>query len=286
MRDALRRFGAAVLAVLVSACSLPSQRLLEQARRQGLEIVTVDGGRYRMTAFRGHGDRPGPLHVYLDGDGTPWEPAGVPAADPTPRDALMLRLMALDPAPSLYLGRPCYDVHRLDPGCDSDLWTERRYGEDVVGALGAALEAVAASAGDRDVILFGHSGGGALALLLAARLARVRAVVTLAVNYDIDAWADQHGYRRLAGSLNPARQAPVRVPEWHLLGEHDRRIPPGLVLEALRQRPGTRVEVVAGFDHRCCWERLWPGLPGHLSRLVNAAMFAGHVKSHPPPPDH
>jgi pimeloyl-ACP methyl ester carboxylesterase len=282
-----RRFGAALLALALAGCSVPAERLYSEAGRLGLAPVVVVGGGFHMSAFHSPGSlRLDTLHVYLEGDGTPWDPPGVPATDPTPRDPLMLRLMALDHAPSLYLGRPCYDVHRRDPGCGPQLWTDGRYGEAVVEALAAALDGFATARGYREMLLFGHSGGGALALLLATRLQAVRAVVTLAVNYDIDAWADHHGYHRLGGSLNPALQAPVRVPEWHLLGGRDRRVPSRLMLEPLRRRPGARVEVVADFDHGCCWERLWPSLLGNLSRLVNAAMFAGHVKSLPPPPEH
>ena len=57
------------------------------------------------------------LHVYLEGDGRPWLDGGTRvAADPTPRDALALRLMQRDGSPSLYLGRPCHFIAD-DPHC-------------------------------------------------------------------------------------------------------------------------------------------------------------------------
>ena len=40
----------------------------------------------------------GALHVYIEGDGTPYVARHDFAADPTPRNPLMLRLMTLDPA--------------------------------------------------------------------------------------------------------------------------------------------------------------------------------------------
>jgi len=240
-----------------------------------------------MTAFRPPRSAAGDLlHVYLEGDGTPWTGAGVPAADPTPHDPLMLRLIGLDPAPSLYLARPCYDRHREDPGCAPDLWTDRRYGPVVVGALDQALRAFAAAHGYRGVVLLGHSGGGTLAMLLAARLPGVRAVVTIAANADIDLWADQHDYPRLAGSLNPVRDGPARVPEWHWLGGQDRQVPAQQMFPVLARRSCARVNVAADFDHRCCWESLWPRVLRELSHLSNTAMVAGHSNSPCPSREH
>jgi len=43
------------------------------------------------------------LHFYLDGDGTP-SLAGYPAVDPTPREPLVLDLMALDSGPAMHTG--------------------------------------------------------------------------------------------------------------------------------------------------------------------------------------
>ena len=63
------------------------------------------------------------------------------------------------------------------------------------------------SRGDIDrLVWLGYSGGGTLAMLLAPRFDQTTDVVTVAANLDIDAWTDRHGYSRLSGSLNPARQ--------------------------------------------------------------------------------
>ena len=77
------------------------------------------------------------LHVYLDGDGTPML-GSYPAADPTPRDPLVLDLMALDSTPSIYVGRPCY--HGLSGApCSPSLWTSGRYSEPVVASMAAGI---------------------------------------------------------------------------------------------------------------------------------------------------
>ena len=153
----------------------------------------------------------GVLHVYLEGDGTPWRHRTVIMPDPTPRRPLMLGLMALDPDASVYVGRPCYNGTYAEPGCDNRLWTSDRYSErgrvehDERGAPPRR-----AGRGAARVRLFGHSGGAALALLIAERLpTAVDAVLTLAGNLDTDAWTTHHGYSPLYGSINPAGRAPL-----------------------------------------------------------------------------
>jgi hypothetical protein len=114
---------------------------------------------YRRKARAGQS---GALHVYIEGDGRPFlEPTTV-AFDPTPRDPLMLRLMALDPAPSVYLGRPCYFGLDHDRGCNPAYWTVRRFAPEVVDSLAAALRSEAARSAARSIELYGHSGGGTL----------------------------------------------------------------------------------------------------------------------------
>jgi hypothetical protein len=201
------------------------------------------------------------LHVYLDGDGAPWL-GGYPAVDPTPRDPLVLDLIALDPAPAIYLGRPCY--HGLDgePACSPALWTSARYSEVVVVSMAAAVRRVLAARGAERVVWLGYSGGGALAVLLGARVPETAGVVTVAANLDVDAWADRLGSSRLVGSLNPARQPPLpsRVYQRHYVGGRDHTVP----AEVTRQN--AELVVMPDYDHRCCWTSLWPAVLSDLER--------------------
>src|SRR5262245_36969268 len=135
--------------------------------------------------------------------------------------------MALDPAPSVYLGRPCYHGLAASPGCESALWTASRYSPAVIDSMAGALRRILRTGGYNRVAWFGHSGGGALAVLLAPRFAETTDVVTIAANLEIDAWADLHGYARLAGSVNPAREPPLApaIRQRHYVGADDRRVP-------------------------------------------------------------
>lgn len=209
---------------------------------------------------------PGPLHVYLGGDGSPRGAARWRPPDPTPAEPVALRLMALDPAPRIYLGRPCY--HGTEP-CEPWIWTRGRYSEAVVASMAAALEA--ARRPGQPLVLIGHSGGGTLAMLLAARLSGVRAVVTLAGNLDVAAWTRLHGFEPFQG-LDPAREPrlPPGIVQLHVVGAGDRVVPPDLVLAAAA-RQGARARVLAGVGHDGPFEPSWPGLLAELAAALEAA---------------
>lgn len=283
------------LSLLLAACAGVPERLHRAAVEQGFAPLTLKGEGFLLTSYyKPPAAREEGLHVYLEGDGTPWVTPHRIADDPTPRNPLMLRLMARDPAAALYLGRPCYNGRADDAGCSPSLWTHRRYAPEVVSSMAAALNGFLLTyqqsrCGSRDplspeaarlvrrpapassppadnrvcgqmssLLFLGHSGGGVLALQLARRFPQTRLVVTMATPLDIDAWSDHHGYSRLQGSVNPADTPNAGFPEIHYFGEKDERVPPGLFRQALAKRPKARMVIVEKFTHACCWERIWP----------------------------
>ncbi|HYE34284.1 alpha/beta hydrolase [Methylocaldum sp.] len=252
--------GAALFTALwVAGCASPTQRINEEAADFGFEHLDLKGNGFRLNAFFKPAKTASTkrLHVYLEGDGTPWVSRWTVSDDPTPRDPVMLRLMALDESPALYLGRPCYYGYSADSGCSPVLWTHRRYGPEVIDGLADALQSFLRNRAFSELVLFGHSGGGALAVLLAPRFPQTSAVVTLAGNLDIDAWTAYHGYSPLAGSLNPAETKTNGIAEYHYFGETDRSIPPSVFEPVAKRRPHARVFVLPDFDHRCCWQEVW-----------------------------
>jgi len=283
-------------AATFAACASPTSRLRDFATDRGLERRTLVAGGFELTVFENAAFRrneaspaaalpvasdridtpagpaavlsPRPddarpvLHVYLEGDGLPWMYRVIVTPDPTPRRPLMLGLMSLDEAPAVYIGRPCYNGTSRDAGCDDALWTSARYSDRIVDSMAEAIRALAERHDYPVFRLFGHSGGGTLALLLAARLSGALDVVTIAGNLDTDAWTVHHGYSPLRDSLNPATEPELaaRVTQWHLLGGGDRVVPPALVRPYIeRAARATGVEFPS-FTHGCCWSRVWPGV--------------------------
>ena len=202
------------------------------------------------------------LHIYIEGDGTPWRNGRVPAQDPTPRRMLALELMAHDPAPGVYIGRPCYFGQAASANCNNALWTSERYSAAVVASMRRVIDGYLEQLAPTEVVLIGYSGGGALAALLAADLGPEVALVTVAGNLDTNLWTTLRGFLPLTGSLNPKDQAALLATQrqLHLVGERDSTVPAavtqsftgalGLPREPLREYPG--------FDHSCCWLQVWP----------------------------
>lgn len=254
------------LVLALSALGLSACQVLDTPDRPK---VTLQGGPFEHAGFVNAAytrpGRGGTLHVYIEGDGRPWLSRTRISADPTPLRALALELMDADPAPSLYLGRPCHFGGAGRPPCEPRHWTVGRYSPAVVGSMATAL--ADGARGFDEVVLIGYSGGGALAVLVAAVTdVHVAGLVTLAANLDTEAWSRHHGYHPLTESQNPREhlRALADVPQLHLFGSADRECPPTLFVPLLESF-GIPAVTVPGFDHRCCWTEAWPAVLAMLT---------------------
>lgn len=246
-----------MLGSLLAACASPGEKFTAAARARNFDFETIKTQDFELAIFRKAGSTSGNLHVYLDGDGSPWLDRRRVAHDPTSRQRLVLELMARDPATAILLGRPCY--YLTTAACDAHLWTQARYGETVVNNMVEALKKEQIRH-NRQITLVGYSGGGTLAMLIAARLPAVRRVVTVAANLDVEAWTKHHGYSALDASLNPAKEPVLRanVRETHWFGGADTNVPFHLMEAVARRGPQATVRLVPEFDHHCCWSDIWP----------------------------
>lgn len=237
--------------------------------RERADALAAQGGfaaapeAFPLRAYRRGARAPGPVTIFIEGDGARW-PRGRPPRDPTPEDPLALRLALADPTAKVaYLGRPC---QYLDDGprddCPSALWTSARFGDEAIAMTMGAIDRVKAATQASAIHLVGYSGGGALATLIAARRSDVTCLVTIAAPLDLTAWAEILAVAPLKQSVDPLARAAAltAIPQTHFAGGRDRTVPPA-TLAAYRQRqPHARFELVADFDHECCWVAAWSRL--------------------------
>ena len=265
----LRVLVALTAAVLLSGCAgfihTPAERIDAQAREAGFQPVTTVTGPLKAwlrTAPGAHMDAP--LTVYIEGDGAQWRGPYDPPNDPTPRNALTLRLALRDPGARVaYLGRPCQNLStEALAQCPRSFWVTARYSDAAVSYLNSAIDVLALSASASRVQLVGFSGGGAVALLLAARRADVECVVTLASPLDTNAWTSALDLTPLSRSLNPLDFAGrLRyVAQTHFSGADDKVVPTATLKEMIAMSPYARVEAFDGYDHECCWVLAWQAL--------------------------
>lgn len=198
------------------------------------------------------------LHVYIEGDGAAWLSPWHPPRDPTPTKPIALALAAQDPAAAVaYLGRPCQYLDTVGPNdCPAKYWTSHRFAPEVVESYQRVLDALKSRHGSHGLRLFGYSGGGALALLLAGARDDIVQVVTVAAPISVAEWTGWHKVSPLSGSLDPATRSGQLPPALHFVGTED-RVVPAEVVAPFAAKSGGRLRRVPGFDHECCWSRDW-----------------------------
>ncbi len=205
-----------------------------------------------------------PLVVYIEGDGYSWISRDRISDDPTPRRPLALELAVTDPRPNVvYLARPCQYVRDGSRrNCQPAYWDTAGYAPEVIAAFDAAIGLLVRRAAASQVFYVGYSGGGAVAALVAARRQDSAGLITVAGVLDHGAWTRLDGLEPLRYSLEPADEVTrlLSVPQRHLSGGRDRTVPSAVARAfAARYPEGRRpqIEVLADYDHECCWAERW-----------------------------
>ncbi len=207
------------------------------------------------------------LAIYIEGDGLAWISRRRQSSDPTPTNPVALRLATRDSSAKVaYLGRPCqFSQEEMDRACVPAYWGSHRYSEAVIRAIDQAIEKTKQEAKAKILNLFGYSGGGAVAVLVAARRSDVASIVTVAANLDHVRWTAMHEVSPLTGSLNPADYAPQvqHIRQIHLIGQDDTLVPQEVArayIARMTDERETTIVVLPDFDHHCCWVKAWPEL--------------------------
>jgi len=279
---AFRRATPLLLALLVpaalAACASSRQaEAPELARAAGWHWRIMPAGAFDLAVASSERSGGDTLTAYLEGDGLAYAWRGEPALDPTPTDPVALRLALADPGkmPVAWIGRPCqYTLPDHARNCRSAEWTLRRHAPEILDSVSAALDALKRQSGARRLVLIGYSGGGAVAVLLAARRRDVALIVTVAADLDLGYWTRREHLSPLTGSLDPADVAGAvkAIPQFHFTGADDDIVGTDVARAYLARLPAdapARLVEVPGFTHACCWARDWPSLMSEISTAAS-----------------
>lgn len=249
---------ALIAAVMASGCSTQPLDLNSASQGSQLTPVAVKTTQFTIQTLQPARVNSNVLRVYIEGDGRAWITSHTISNDPTPIKSMAPGLAVNDPHPAAYLARPCQYV--LGVNCSQRLWTTGRFGKDVVQAESEVLDALKSRYGVQEFELVGYSGGGAVALLLAATRSDVKQVQTIAGNIDPTAWTTLKHLAPLSNSLNPADFADqlAKVPQRHFIGMNDTVVPPEVSKAyMLKVQPTCGETVFVSADHHAGYEEAW-----------------------------
>ncbi|WP_242442993.1 alpha/beta hydrolase [Magnetospirillum sp. 15-1] len=259
---------ASLLASVTSCATFDRQGAADTlAVRGGLQRSLVKTDPFTLTTYSRLATPGRPVTIYIEGDGLAWLDRNRVSPDPTPRNPVALDLASHDRSANVaYLARPCqYTEPRFNPRCTEVYWTDRRFSEEVVASMNAAVEQIKRGASADTVHLVGYSGGGAVATLIAARRKDVASLRTVAGNLDHEAVNAHHGVSPMRGSLNPidVAGAASTIPQLHFSGSLDTVVPSVIARDYAKRAANPaciQVVTVEGATHADGWSERWPDL--------------------------
>ena len=226
---------------------------------QGLDRKLVKSGQFYITTYQKITDPTKPYIFYIEGDGNAFKNKR-PTLNPTPHGLMMIKLAASDPrANIIYIARPCqYTPISLNYACnDHTYWTSKRLSNEAIDVINMVIDQVNDGKGFH---LIGFSGGGGIAVLIAARNPNVIDIITISGNLDTEGFTAYHSVSPMQKSLNPIDYAKKlnHIPQLHLSGSQDKIIPPFIAKHFVKASNSRCVkQKIYNAQHNKGWEKLW-----------------------------
>ncbi len=133
---------------------------------------------------------------------------------------------------------------------------------DVVDSINQAITDIKSSNNASKIELVGFSGGGVIAMLIAAIRDDVSKIITIASNIDHVSWSKYHNVSLLEGSLNPIYfiNDLKNIQQLHLWGEKDGLVPvktQTAFINSMEKNKLFEYRILPEFTHTCCWDDYW-----------------------------
>lgn len=253
-----------LLVIFLSGCAAPPTA--HTAKKYGFNKVFIKTKIFNLASYQKLNGASNTINIYIEGDGNAWVSRYQVSQDPSPRTGTTMLLAALDSSHNVvYLARPCqYSPEDLKTVCDNKYWSIARYSEVVVDAIDNAVEQIKRQNKVAQINLIGYSGGGALAVLIAARRNDIASIRTVAGNLDLVGMDQIHKTTPLSESLDPlAVAAMVRhIPQLHFVGGKDHIVPSQIAYNFTKASgiDSSKVVILPKAGHNNIWHEHWPKL--------------------------
>jgi len=251
--------------IVITGCASDITKKVKAAEdiaiANNFEQKMVQSGDFVLTTYQRITDKNLPYVFYLEGDGQAFIGRYTVSDNPTPARPMLLKLAAIDERPNVvYIARPCqYTPLEQSPKCIQNYWTNKRMSEEVIASMNGAINDIS---NGQNISLVGFSGGGGVAVLIAARNKHVKDIITIAGNLDHVAFNKYHNAMPMTGSLNPIDYAKQisHVPQLHLSGEKDKRVPSFIATGYVAKSASKHVmhRTIENAEHMKGWEAVWP----------------------------
>ncbi len=251
------------------------------ASHRGFKKELVKGKGFWITTYQKIKDPNQPFVFYIEGDGVTSKKMSSgyrkPTQNPTPFNLVTLNLAHLDNRESVpnvvYLAQPCqYTPFNVNTLCGKEYWTRKKMAPEVVESLNKVINFIA---GNNPVHLVGYSGGGGLAILIAANNPNVGSIITVAGMLDRSQF---NKYHRLISdadySLDPLKYAKSvsKISQIHLSGTKDEIIPPFIASAFVKESNASKVQqkIILGAKHDSDkWKEIWHDFISQLPLAFN-----------------
>lgn len=268
------------IVILIGGCGLTSPDKFKSvsdrniiavniAKEAGLHPVGIQTKLFGIVSFQLDSIKDDTIYIYIEGDGYSWSSSNNPSDDPTPIIPFALYLASKDYHQNMvYLARPCQYLGldlNLKSNCTSNYWTKDRFSIPIIESMSEAIDGIKSKFHSKSIVLIGYSGGGALALLIAAKRSDIQKVVTVSGNLNVRGWEKEFRIDKLSGSEDPMdyRDRLKGINQLHLIAENDQIVPKNLSYEfinSMDKSPYIEVMIYPDFDHNCCWVDNWKDL--------------------------
>ncbi len=191
----LQAFFCFVVFLLLIGCNTIESRLdhsHELLAHAGFQTQIIKTTQFPLfSAYKGMSQNSEKITIFIEGDGYAWVDRYTVSDNPTPINPVGLNLAIQSAGARVYLARPCQYIITKSM-CQPSIWSYDRFSPAVIDSYMQAFDPIAHQFNGHKFDVVGFSGGGYIALVLAAKRQDIEKVTTVAGLLDPKEWTDLH----------------------------------------------------------------------------------------------